>query len=363
MNISGRWHRVAPLSCLLAVSLPLCSAAPQDTALDDANRALDAAKAVSAAVAPTLVPLRPLPKDKRYAVRVLYLEDERLPTFSGFERAALYGKVQTLLKDWYGYSVDIQETRRESLSAYFKALGPVFASPKNAGMIRDAELDPSTPEGLDRLDGVIWHDLKRRKMSLIRRYFPLPQGASKDKATTTATALFLERLNAVRSIPTKDGTPFYTRELKDTQSFPHWLVVLRELQEADFILTNTAMAGADSSMPIYVIARGGITTGMVDNNPSNPYQAVGVVAFFPLLSEAPFFLKNRGEIPKEERIDAVATFWMHELGHFFPRYGEAYGEEGCVHVAPEGLAYYAWVKGVQAKQGRCSLKPGIVTRF
>jgi hypothetical protein len=366
MNTGSRWARPTPLPLLLALCVPL-SAAPQDTALDDANRALDSAKAAAAAAgrssAPTPAPLRLLHKDKRYALRVLYLEDERLPSLARPERETLYRKVEQLLRDWYGYDVGIRETRRESLPAYFKSLEPVFASPENSSMIQDAELDPSTPEGLDRLDGVIWHDFKRRKMSLIRRYFPLPRGASKDKATTAAMALFLERLNAVRSIPTKDGSPFYAQEFKDTQSFPRWLVVLRELRDADFILTNTAIAGADSSMPIYVIARGGITTGMVENNPSDPYQAAGMVAFFPLLSQTPFFLKNRGEIPKEERIDAVASFWMHELGHFFLRYGEAYGEEGCVHVAPEGLAYCAWVKGVQAKQGRCRLKPGTLTRY
>ena len=99
-------------------------------------------------------------------------------------------------------------------------------------------------------------------------------------------------------------------------------------------------------MPIYVTVRGGLTTGLTDNNPRSPYQGATMVGLFPFLSDAPVFLRERGRIPAAELLDVIATFCMHEMGHLFCRYAEYSDHPHCVHVAPLGLDYYNWHRSI-----------------
>ena len=185
-------------------------------------------------------------------------------------------------------------------------------------------------------------------------YLPGSAFTTTDKAADAATEQFLDRFAEIQRIPLSGGGSFADPAHPLVSSYVHWAVLQYECREADFILTNTMMASADTQMPIYVISRGGITLGNTDNNPYNPYQGTTVVGLFPFLSDAPFFLRQRGALPDDERMEVVATFCMHEFGHLFERCIEYYDHPHCVHVAPPRLDLYQWHREIR-QNGPCQL--------
>lgn len=305
-------------------------------------------------------PLKDLPKDRPYELRVLYLEDPRLPTLEPAQRAELYTKLQRLAATWLGYRVSLREVGHHALSAYFSAHDTLFAA--HAAEIRAIAIEDPVARGAERLRAAIARDFRLRPLPLIERYLRAGPLTTPAAAVETALRQFSAKLTELRATPLADGTPFFDATQPHLTSFAYWAVLMEQIREADFVFTNSMIAGADTGMPLYVIARGGLTTGLTHNNDRNPYQNATMVGLFPFLSDAPVFLRERGRIPDDERLDVIATFCLHELGHFFLRYTEYYDHPRCVHVAPTGLNYYAWHQAVRAA-GPCLLPHRKTPRF
>jgi hypothetical protein len=309
---------------------------------------------------PQLLPLRALPKDRAYDLRVLYLEDSRLPTLEARRRAALYAKIERLLDGWYGYHVKLREVGQQGLAEYFSAHEEIFS--RHSAKIRNVDIDLASTTGLERLGAAISRDFRPRPAAQIEHYLRTGAPGTMGEAVKVAQEQFLRKLAELREIPARDGKPFYDPARARLTSFVHWALLIEEITEADLVFTNSMIAGADSEMPIYVIARGGLTTGLTDNNPRSPYQGATMVGLFPFLSDAPVFLRERGRIPEDERLDVIATMCLHEMGHLFCRYAEYYDHPHCVQVAPVGLDYYGWHKAIRAA-GPCTLEHRTITRF
>ncbi len=316
--------------------------------------------AQSVVVARKPPPLRLLSHDRHYELRTLYVEDPRLPRLSETQRTALYAKITRLLSDWLGYTVKLREVDARGLAAQFAKSEQIFA--QRTGDIRETDFDPFGGQGATMLGQVIARALRARPLPMIEGYLKSGPLSSQAEAVEVARARFLNRLNDLRAIPTESGQPFYDPAQSRFSSFGHWWLLMEEIQEADFVLTNSMIVGADQQMPIYVIARGGLTTGLTINNHRSPYQAATMVGLMPFLSDSPLFLRERGRIPEEERLDVIATFCLHEMGHFFGRFAEHYDHPNCAHVAPTGLNYYEWHKSVRG-QGPCPLVHKITERF
>jgi hypothetical protein len=305
-------------------------------------------------------PLQDLPKDRPYELRVLYLEDPRLPTLDPAQRGELYTRIRRLVATWLGYRVSLREVGQQALAAYFSSHDTLFA--EHAALIRATEIEAPDAGSGARLRTTIARDFRFRPLPLIERYLRAGPLTTQAAAVEIALRQFSAKLTELRAAPLADGTPFFDAAQPRLTSFAHWAVLMEQIREADFVFTNSMLAGADTGMPIYVIARGGLTTGLTDNNDRSPYQAATMVGLFPFLSDAPVFLRERGRIPDDQRLDVIATFCLHELGHFFLRYAEHYDHPRCVHVAPTGLDYYAWHQAVRAA-GPCLLPHRKTPRF
>ena len=305
-------------------------------------------------------PLRDLPKDRPYELRVLYLEDQRLPTLKPGQRSELYSKIERLLDGWYGYHVKLREVGCRNLIDYFSAHEMLFAQQAISIRLIDFEITDSL--GPEILRAAIARDFSSRELSQIGRYLHNGTLTSKAEAVETAHRQFMTKLTELRGIPLADGKPFFDATQGRLNSFAHWAVLLEEISEADLVFTNSVILCADVEMPIYVIARGGITGGLTDNNARSPYQAATMVGLFPILSNAPVFLRERGRIPEDELLDVIATFCMHEMGHFFLRYAEHYDHPHCVHCAPTGLNLYEWHRSIR-EEGPCALEHRKTARF
>lgn len=304
--------------------------------------------------------LRDLPADRDYEIRTLYLEDARLPTLDASQRSELYRKLERLLQEWYGYRVVLRDLGKRGIEEYFAGESVHFT--RNAARIRNLDLNAADPADENRIRAAIAMDLLFRELSQIESYFGGTALTSKSDAVERALRQF-QRLNGeIRAITLPDGGRFQTAATARFNSFAHWEALLTHAREADFIITNSVIAGADTAMPIYVVARGGVTGGVTCNNPHNTYQSAAMVGLFPFLSNAPFFQRERGEIPPKEMLDVIATFTMHEFGHLFLRVAEYYDHPHCVHVSPRGFTYLPWHRAIRA-QGPCKLPHRKLDRF
>lgn len=320
---------------------------------------------LSLALAPVAVfpqelpPLRELSREKTHELRTLFLEDPRLPTLSADQRQALYSKIEKLARDWYGFDVRLKDLGSRPLSEHFKMHEPTFRKHKEG--IEAATIDASAPDSERQVRETISRDLEHREPAQILRYFGGDK-APKEKLVERALKRFQTQLREMLDAPMADGKAFQLPGLGRYHSYPHWTAIQFEEAEADFLLTNTMIVGPDAGMPIYVIARGGVTTGNTNNNPHNAFQGTVMVGLFPFLSDAPYLLRERGALAEGERLDVAASFCMHELGHLLLRYAEHYDHPGCVHVAPKGLDYLAWHRDVRSK-GPCRLEHRKLERY
>ena len=57
----------------------------------------------------SLPPLQTIPHESSHTLRVLYLEDPRLPKLDEKQRETLYRKIEILLAQWYSFKVDLVE--------------------------------------------------------------------------------------------------------------------------------------------------------------------------------------------------------------------------------------------------------------
>jgi len=309
-----------------------------------------------------LPPLRAIPKNREYTLRVAYWEDPRLPTLQRSWRNWLYMRMEYLLRKKYGYRVRIVEVEHVPLAAVFERKKDYLESDMIQGYLKTAILKVEGESNQILLLEVIVAAFKGKKMRDIAGYKDLGmKGATLDVDHVRKT--FLAKLKTIRSTPLPKGGTFRDPKHPEFTVFNYWSALLTDLRTADFVLTNTVAAGADMTMPIYVIARGGITTGMIQGNRHNKFQAAGYLGLFPYLSDAPFFLEKRGRFQNDRhRLEAIATMWQHELGHFFLRYKEHYGHPNCVHAAAPGLDYIGWHDRIKASK-KCPLPHGIVKTY
>lgn len=313
-----------------------------------------------AAMARDLPPLTPLAKDRPYVLRTLYLEDPRLPTLTELQRHELYQRLERLMGQWYGYRVQVREVAQHGLADYFARHEDLFR--RNASDIAPIEIDLEAPGAREMVALTIAKDFKTRDLKVIETYLRAGPLTSRTEAVNLATAKFTTQLAAIRGLALPDGTVLADRTRPHLNSYPHWNVMLRNMEEADFVLTNSVVVGADTDMPIYVISRGGVTTGITNNNDYNAYQGVSMVSLYPFLSDAPVFARERGAIPPGELLEVIATMCLHEFGHLFLRSAEIYDHAHCVHVAPARFDYYRWHLAIR-RAGPCPLVHGTVPWF
>lgn len=305
-------------------------------------------------------PMRPLAQEATHTLRALYLEDPRLPKLSPAQRTELYGKLERLTAEWFGYRIKVQDVGARRIEDFFAQHQDAFK--KHAAFIAALSFSPDPAIFERQLLTVIARDFRARSLLQLRRYLHNDALSTQAEAVEFAKERFLERLTEWQALPTEDGQPLLRPGFALHHSYAHWSALQKEVTDADLIFTNSMIVGPDTAMPLYVIARGGITTGNTDNNDRNPYQVTMVLGCLPMLSDAPALLRERGPIPERERLDVIATMTLHELGHFLLRYAEHYEHPGCVHMAPEGLNYYAWHQAVR-KKGPCPLPHTKRARF
>lgn len=305
----------------------------------------------------TIQPLTPLDQGELHQLRVLHVIDKRLDNLSAQDYAKLYQIIEEKTKVHLGFTVELQAVGEIGIDEYFEQGRRHFEKPHYRQYIMEGYLDPRWDDAILRqtVAQAIAHLDDRSLLRYIRAGSPdnHPPETMLLENRATAENLFYERFMQLSSQLRKvksGGVVVQAPEYLHTQAYHYWLILLMEETRADIILTNTIIAGADSAMPLYVINRGGVTTGVTENNFHNFYAGISMVAALPITSNDPFFVSRRGEIPQGELLETIAAMVVHELGHLMLRLVEYYDLPGSIHNAPVDLDYYGWYKGLRREK-------------
>jgi len=288
--------------------------------------------------------LMPLDRAKTYTLRLLRVIDNRLPDLSDEKYKELFKEIESVVREYLGFKIQIVSRGKKDILEYFNSFKKYFDNSK-AKPILSTYINVTTKEGKKRLMACI-KSVVDTLGDKIKNYVSPDISNSKIKVINYLYNNFLIRLNEIMDIQTANGK-FYTPDYANTQSYVHWDIIAHHINNADIVITNTMIASADSDMPIYVILRGGITSGFVEDNFHNyPVSGVCIVGLFQFLSDAPFFLKYRGKIPAGLLIKVIAMMVGHEMGHLLLRYKEMYEPFAGIHMTAVDLNYLKWYQRV-----------------
>lgn len=294
------------------------------------------------AALPELKPVSPL---LPLTLSVLYAEADNLPTLTAAERSKLYRDLELKAAVLYGYRIKVVEIKARKLPDFFASVKGRFqdfpiAYPAHAFPISFFDHDRETL--ISTAIAPLW---KKHDAATLQAYLGNVADAR------AATREFLTKLSRIYAEKDLNGKELLGSGNKGDEiyfSYGHWSSVLQGEKNADFILTNTGIIGADTGMPLYVTARGGVTSGFIENNGHSPYQGVGVIGLYPFLSDTPYFTEQRGALSRDEKLECILWLWLHELGHLLLKKDENYTLPNSVHRAPPDLKYYEWVRRVRA---------------
>lgn len=299
-----------------------------------------------------LPPLQEPRKGERYELIVDYIEDPLLPSFEEKELKDLLHRIEDYAREYLKIKLKLRLREKRAIDDFFKAKRTDFEHPFLSYPARAWHIDLVDPAASEKTAAAIREAIRDRPEDLLEEYFgPIPD--DREAYVKRIQARFDQRLGSIYAEKDSTGKPLFDPRAnpgrREQISFAHWDSILYQEQDVDFYLTNTILAGPDTGMPLYVINRGGVTSGFVENNEHRPYKGVGMIAVYPMLSNGEFFRATRGSWTREEELDCVAFIWLHELGHLLLRKSENYTLEGSIHRAPIDLDYRAWMQAAKAK--------------
>lgn len=295
--------------------------------------------------------LKEVPRTGKVVLKVHYVERPQLPALDTSQRENLYRLTEERVKEALGYDLKIEETVVYRAKDFLKAVAPRF------------KVSPQRYPALAYLISYFAADRDARVLEAIKPALAkhpaerLKEYLGAHAAPDAAAQFFLARLGQIYAEPDFAGKPLLSTANAAEEplfSYGHWSSILQSEREADFILTNTGIIGADTGMPLYVIARGGVTSAFVENNAYRPYQGAGVIGLYPFLSDGPVFRAERGDLSLEQKLETIAWIWVHELGHLLLKKDENYAFDDSIHRAAPDLRYYEWVKRVKASRNHRS---------
>ncbi|HPB81766.1 MAG TPA: hypothetical protein PK200_06980 [Spirochaetota bacterium] len=298
--------------------------------------------------------LRDIPSDRIHEVRIIRILDPRLPRLSDSEFNDMLRHLQAYIKEYLGY--DARFTRVPDIDLLrFRQDMAFIENLDDMKVLKQGLLDITTDTDRRRLRDYIRTLVHRTDKKILASY--VPDYATYKNPKRLAEHLYtryVAKLQAIQEIRTADGTALHSSAYKDTLTYPFWEMALRHLQKADFVFTNTIMADAETDIPIYVVLRYGITTGMVTGNNHNSFKGAGIMFTFPFLSQDKFFVKERKEqIPGAEKARVIALYSTHEFGHLLNHFKDYYDHRNCIMVPANDLNYYRWYR--ERREGRCTL--------
>jgi hypothetical protein len=297
----------------------------------------------------SIAELKNLPGDRVYEIRVKRIVDPRLEDFSDEKYATLLKQIESDVRYYLGYDIKLKDMGKEDILPFFKKYNKVFKKPQFQYLIAQHFLHLDKDLDKVRLKNTIEVAIKDKPWEIIKKYVNDTSIKSKniDQLTEYFYTQFLEKHNAIGKVPVVQGKGVLREgEYELTQHYTYWSALLNETEEADLFITNSIIAGADDQMPLYVINRGGITSGITENNLHNSYQGAIVLTLMPFISTTEYFNKARGSMYENLLIPIISMMAVHEFGHLLDRFDEYYDLPASPQNAPVDLRYQDWYQDI-----------------
>jgi len=309
-------------------------------------------------------PLHPLKKNKNYTLRVLKINDSRLPDLTENQYQTLYRQIEIFTEKYIGFKVKLVDAGKKDILDFFSSYNTLFQKSRFRYRIGSGILHLNNITEWSMLENSIMKNIKDRKLKTIQNYLPDGKKAQTfEEAGQLMFDAFREKFNAIRSIRVKDDALFKEGNYALTQDYLYWTSILYEASDADIYITNSMIFSADDAMPPYVIKRGGITSAVTDNNIYNELQGAIVLGLYQFISTNEIIARDRGELPEEELENVIALLMTHEMGHLMGRYDEYYDLKHSVHVAPVDINYYQWYLNIVNYKSQIPKTFNTLTRF
>jgi hypothetical protein len=298
--------------------------------------------------------LRDLSADREYTIVVQRVLDARLPSLTEEQFQDMLDKLKGYIHEHLGYRVSFLLKGNKDLLKFTREM----AYAENLPVMKELKkslLDENNPDDAKRFREYLTKLISSTPEPILKTYVPR-YSSYRDRADLVERLYteYLKKLRLINSIRTKDGTALKSSAYAATLTYPFWDTALRELRGAHFIFSNTVMADLEVDIPIYVVLRYGITTGMVEANAHSEYGGAGVIFTYPFIARDGFFMSEREEqIPPEMLTDVIALYSTHEFGHLLNHYKDYYDHKNCMMVPANDLNYFRWYR--ERKEKKCEL--------
>jgi len=309
--------------------------------------------------------LSPLDLSKPILLEISYVEDADYPKLTDADLQRFLNRTQARAKDLLGVPVFFQLKKKIEAKDFFESEKSKFETAPFSFLSKEWHLDSDAENFSADAGKIVRQQLQKVEDKILKKYFPDTR-LHREQIYQNATEQFLKRLRAIQNEHDIQGNPIYQKNIphkKYFQSYAHWDSILYQYADADIILYNGLVAGADTEMPIYVIARGGVTSAFIENNLHRKYHGVGLVTLYPCFSRGSYFVSVRGVYSPSDSIECAAHIFVHELGHLLLHKEENYTFEGSIHRAPPDLDYMKWVNAIKLQKKMRSDEVGLLKKF
>ncbi|MBV6494313.1 MAG: hypothetical protein LDLANPLL_02344 [Turneriella sp.] len=291
---------------------------------------------------------------------VRYVENPQLPKLTKEVRERIYLSLKEKALSVFGYHLYIDEVEALTIAQFFSKKEKAFQTSPIQFPAHDYLISWFSQNRDTEIEKRVREALAKKSPEILFAYF------GKEHSALQVAQKFISRLGEIYAEKKPEGNPLLSAHNKEEEiwySYGHWDTLLYAEKDVDFIFTNIGIIGADNGMPIYVIARGGVTSAFVENSAHRPYQGVGVFGAYPFFADTVFFNRERGVLTQEQKEETVVWVWLHELGHLLLKKEENYSFADSVHRAPPNLKYYEWVKRVRASKNHHTNEIPIMKKF
>ena len=172
---------------------------------------------------------------------------------------------------------------------------------------------------------------------------------TKDAFFKVVAAHHLQKLSVLSRLPAAPGA---AKRLLDPalpyHQYVYWDAAAERVRRFDFILTNQALASAESvDASIHSSLRGGVTTGFTERSHAT-YGGTVVLSTYPVLGEAgPIREMRGGDYAPKDAARYLGAYSSHEFGHLLLHRGHPFDHPACVMNPAKALRYQEWYEEIE----------------
>lgn len=302
---------------------------------------------------------------KAVVLQAVYVRNPDLPSLSLAEYRKMLGIMEEAFMREWAQPIRLVDRGRMPIDAYFdEYLRPVETeNPYREYYFKAGEDDP---EALKKAFLDVWADLSLDDLVRSLRSYAgcghLERSTTKEELADGVVMCHLHKYEELRVLRLENGQPLLTGA--PYEQYLNWEWLSRNQKDFEVVVTNQLIASIETYTPaLHSSLRGGVSTGVTYKS-KTLHEGMVVMSTFPLLSDLPYFRRERGYAASDPRsLEITAWYQTHELGHLLLQYDHPIDHAGCTMNFAVGFGYLEWYDDVMANGPRCAKPHKILKTF